>query len=327
MARIGDRSEMEAFVRSVELGSFSAAASELGLKPSTLSKLVARLERSLAVKLLNRTTRRMSPTPEGELFVARCRRILAEMEDAETEVSRSRERPRGRLRMHVAVGFAMHQFAREMPRFLERHPEVQVDLVIEDRRVDIVKESLDISVRPWPPETTSLVVRKIFEFERVICASPAYLKRHGTPRTPEDLMRHRCMGVSSIPNYGQWLFQMPSGPRAIEVNLSASINNADLVYRFALAGQGVARLNEFIVAEAIRDGRLVQVLADHHCPEHLTMLAIYPQERHRLPRVAAMLDFLVEAFAGRPWRALRAKPRKKGPASRPLRKTAKAAVT
>jgi DNA-binding transcriptional LysR family regulator len=224
------------------------------------------------------------------------------MEDAEMEVGRSRERPRGRLRMHIAVGFAMHQMAREMPRFLERHPEVQVDLVIEDRRVDVVRENIDISVRPWAPETTTLVVRKIFEFERLLCASPAYLERHGTPRSPEELARHRCMAVSSIPSHAQWAFRMPTGPRVFDVALSASVNNADFVYRFALSGMGIARLNEFIVAEAIRDGRLVQVLADHQAQERLTMLAIYPQERHRLPRVAAMLEFLGETFAGRPWR-------------------------
>src|SRR5258706_16141840 len=163
MSPIGDSGEMEAFGRSVELGRFSAAASELDLKPSTLSKLVARLERSLKVKLLNRTTRRMTPTPEGELFVARCRRILAEMEDAEMEVGRSREKPRGRLRMHVAVGFAMHQVVNAMPRFFERYPEVQIDLLIEDRRIDLVRENIDISVRPWAPETTNFVVRKVFE--------------------------------------------------------------------------------------------------------------------------------------------------------------------
>lgn len=302
MSRIGDRGELEAFVRSVELGSFSAAAAELDLKPSTLSKLVARLERSLEVRLLNRTTRRMTPTPEGELFVARCRRILAEMEDAEMEVGRSRERPRGRLRMHVAVGFAMHQMERELPRFIERYPDVQIDLVVEDRRIDIVRESLDISVRPWAPESTALVVRKIFDFERVLCASPAYLRRHGKPRSPEELARHRCMGVSSIPTHTQWKFQMPTGPRTFEVIPGVSVNNADLIYRFALSGLGIARLNEFVVADAIRDGRLVQVLKSFQCKEDLSMLAIYPQERHRLPRVRAMLEFLTETFASRPWR-------------------------
>jgi DNA-binding transcriptional LysR family regulator len=198
----------------------------------------------------------------------------------------------------------MHLVVDAMPRFLERHPEVQLDLLIEDRRVDLPRENIDISVRPWEPDaTSSLVVRKIFDFERMLCATPAYLKRHGKPRSPEELARHRCMGVSSIPSNRQWLFKMPEGPRPFEVPLGAAANNADCVYRFALAGVGIARLNEFIVAPALRDGRLVQVLADYHWEEHLTMRAIYPQERHRLPRVAAMLEFLVQSFAKRPWRA------------------------
>src|SRR5258705_3310998 len=317
MSRIGDRREMEAFVRSVELGSFSAAARELELTPSALSKLVTRLERALKVRLLARTTRRIAPTPEGELFVARCRRILAEIEDAETEVGRSRERPRGLLRMHLGVGVAMHLVVGAMPRFLERHPEVRVDLLIEDRLVDLARENIDISVRPWPPESTALVVRRIFDFERVLVASPAYLKRHGRPRTPEDLARHRCMGVSSIPSNAQWLFRMPDGPRTFEMVLGAAANNADCVYRFAISGMGIARLNEFIVADALRDGRLVQVLEDFHAEENLKMHAIYPQERHRLPRVAAMLDFLVESFAGQPWRAATFRASGRGSRTRP----------
>jgi DNA-binding transcriptional LysR family regulator len=303
MSRIGDRGELEAFVRSVELGSFSAAARELQLTPSALSKLVTRLERSLKVRLLSRTTRRLATTPEGELFVARCRRILAEMEDAETEVGRSRERPRGLLRMHLGVGVAMHLIVDLIPRFLERHPEVQFDLLIEDRRVDLARENIDISIRPWQPESTALVVRKIFEFERILVATPGYLKRHGRPRTPDELARHRCMGVSSIPSNRHWIFRTPQGSRTLEVLPGVGANNADCIYRFALSGMGIARLNEFIVAAALRDGRLVEVLPEHHFEEHLAMLAIYPQERHRLPRVAAMLDFLGKALASRPWRA------------------------
>ncbi len=306
MSRIGDRGEMEAFVRSVELASFSAAARELKLTPSTLSKLVTRLERALKVRLLTRTTRRIVPTPEGELFVARCRRILAEMEDAETEVSRSRERPRGLLRMHMGVGVAMHVIVDALPRFAERYPEVRLDLLIEDRRVDLARENIDISVRPWRPELTALVVRKIFDFDRILCASPAYLKRHGRPRTPDDLARHRCMGVSSIPAHSHWLFKGADGPRGIDVLPAFAGNNADCIHRFALSGMGIARLNEFIVAPALRDGRLVQVLEDYYWDEKLSMLAIYPHERHRLPRVAAMLDFLVESFGHRPWRHGRA---------------------
>jgi DNA-binding transcriptional LysR family regulator len=304
MAPIGDRREIEAFVRAIELRSFTSAARELKVTPSALSKLVTRLERKLRVRLLNRTTRKISPTPEGELFVARCRRILAEMEDAEMEVGRYRDRPRGRLRLHVGVGFAVHQVVPAIPVFLQRNPEVQVDLIVEDRQVDIVREDIDISVRPWAPESTALVVRKLFEFERGLYASPAYLKRHGTPRTPDDLARHRCMAVSSIPNSDRWLFRTSEGRRVVQVALGASVNNADCVYRLALDGVGIGRLNEFIVAQAVRDGRLVEVLAAEHWPEALGMLAIYPQDRHRLPRVAAMLDFLKGAFASRPWRAI-----------------------
>ncbi|HST00738.1 MAG TPA: LysR family transcriptional regulator [Usitatibacter sp.] len=302
MSRIGDRGALEAYLRSMELGSFSAAARELTLTPSGVSKLVTRLEHALKVKLVHRTTRRVTPTPEGELFMARCRRILAELADAETEIGRTREKPRGRLRMHLGVGIAMHGIVELIPRFLERYPEVQVDLAIEDRRVDLVRENIDISVRPWHPESPSLVVREIFQFERVLCATPSYLKLHGTPRSPDELVQHRCMGVSSIPSYTQWLFKTAAGVQPVEVVPGATANNADCVYRFALAGMGIARLNEFIVAQALRDGRLLQVLARFHAPEHLTMLAIYPQERYRLPRVRAMLDFLSASLSGRPWR-------------------------
>lgn len=184
MARIGDRGEMEAFVRAIELGGFSPAARELGLSPSALSKLVDRLERSLGARLLRRTTRRLSLTPEGDLFLARCRRILAEFEDAETEVGRSRERPRGKLHMHVGVGFAMHQLLPALPAFMARYPEVQVDLRIEDARLDLIKEGLELSVRPAPPDEMH-VARTLFHFERIVCATPAYLRRFGVPRKPE----------------------------------------------------------------------------------------------------------------------------------------------
>lgn len=210
-------------------------------------------------------------------------------------------RPRGRLRMHTGTGFGTHQMVRELPRFLERHPDVHVDLIIEERGVDMVRENIDISVRPWAPNTGSLVARKLFEFERVVCASPAYLRRHGTPRSPEDWPGIAAWGFRPFPTLGQWPFRTPSGSRVIEVPVAASTNSKDLIYRFALAGLGLVRQNEFIVAEAVRDGSLIRLLKDYRCPEHLAMLAIYPQERHRLPHVAAMLDFLVQTFGSRPW--------------------------
>jgi DNA-binding transcriptional LysR family regulator len=303
VGRIGDRGEMEAFVRSVELGGFSAAARELKLTPSAISKLVTRLEQTLRAKLLNRTTRMLTVTAEGELFLVRCRRILAEMDDAETEVGRSRERPRGRLRMSVGVGFGVHQLVPALPRFQERYPEVEVDLHVEDRVEDAAREALDIVVRPGTLVDDSLVAKPLFEFERILCAAPAYLQRHGTPRTPEDLLQHNCIAISSRPPFARWAFDTPAGRQVLDVKGAITVNNADCVYRLGIDGLGIVRLNEFIVAEALARGGLVRVLPELQSSEKVRMLAMYPHQRHRLPRVAAMLEFLAESFGPRPWRA------------------------
>lgn len=302
MSRIGDRGEMEAFVRSVETGSFSIAARELGLTPSALSKLVTRLERDLKVRLLTRSTRRITPTPEGDVFLSRCRRILAEFEDAEAEIGRSRDRPRGKLRMHMGVGFGISQGWKAMAPFFERYPEVELDLVIEDRRVDLLRENIDLSTWSFLPEDSTLIARKMFDYQRLICTSPEYLRRNGTPRVPEDLARHRCMIVSNIPLQSPWVFEIAGERRVFDLAPSVSVTSADCKYRFALAGMGIAQFSEYIVADAIRDGRLVQLFTDCHRPETLTQYVVYPRDRHRLPRVAAMIDHLVTAFQGRPWR-------------------------
>lgn len=304
MERIGDRGALEAFVRSVELGGFSAAARELKLSPSALSKLVARLERALRVRLLHRTTRKLTPTAEGELFLARCRRILGEFEDAENEIGRARDRPRGRLRLHVGAGFAVHQLVPALPRFSGRCPEVQLDILLEDRIVDLVKEDIDLSVRPGPVQDTSLVARTLFQFERIVCASPGYLSGNGAPRTPDDLARHRCLVMSGFPGRGTWSFRAPRGRRNLEVTPFLKINNADAVLRLAIAGLGIVRLNEFIVADALHRGQLVPVLQDFHLADAEPMLALYTHQRHRLPRVASMLDFLRDEFGARPWRGV-----------------------
>ena len=304
MSRIGSRGELEAFVRAVELGSFSAAARELNLTPSALSKLVTRIERSLKVRLLSRSTRRIAATPEGQLFLARCRHILAEFEDAEVEVRRSRDRPRGKLRMHMGVGFGMSQGVGALASFLERNPEVDLDLIMEDRRVNLLQENIDISTWPFPLNAANLVAKKLFDFEQILCASPEYLQRNGAPRTLGDLARHRCLAVSNVPLQLKWHFVTAQGRRVFDVTPSITVSNVDVKYRLALAGVGIAQFNEYIVARALQEGRLVRVLTDLHRSEMLTMYALHPRDRHRLPRVAAMLDFLVETFSNRPWRRM-----------------------
>jgi len=311
MSHIGELGEMRAFVRSIELGSFSAAARELRLTPSTLSKLVTRLERAFGVALVKRTTRQIAATPEGELFAKRCRRILAEMEDAEMEVSRARERPRGRLRLHVGPGFGMLELLPALPRFLERHPEVDVDVMLEDRRVDLGRENLDISITVPRADHGHLVVRKLFEFERLTVAAPAYVKRFGLPRTPEDIIaRHRCVRVGSTLAM-PWQFQTPAGVRTIDPQPHVVVNSAAFATRLVFDGVGISQMMEFQVLEGLRDGRLVHVLPQYPCPHREAMAAVYAHERTRLPRVRAMLDFLEATFASRPWRNPR-KPIRRG---------------
>jgi len=293
---------MTAFVRTVERGGFSLAARELGLTPSAVSKLVTRLEDRLGVRLLNRTTRKLALTPEGEAYFHRSQRIIADIVEAENEVARFRAKPRGVLRINVGTAFGTHQLSPALPAFLARYPEMQVELTITDRVVDLLDEGADLGIRLGSLVDSSLVARRICELERVICASPAYLKRHGTPRHPEELLRHNCLSVAYAPNLRRWPFMTAEGVRHIEAAGNVSANNADTLLQLACLGVGIIRLSDAIVGAAIGDGRLVPLLEDVHHREPLPLHAVYPQGRHRSPRVAAMVDFLVERFADAPWR-------------------------
>jgi DNA-binding transcriptional LysR family regulator len=295
--------DMAAFVRAVELGGFSIAARELGLTPSAISKLVTRLEDRLGVRLLNRTTRRLALTPEGEAYFHRTQRILADIDEAENEVARFRAQPKGLLRINVGTAFGMHQLTPALPEFLARYPEVQVDITVTDRVVDLIEEGADIGIRLGALADSSLVARKICELERVVCASPAYLRKHGTPKKAADLLRHNCLNISYSPALRRWPFETPEGVRHLEVAGNVSANTAESLLQLALLGVGVIRLSDAIVGAAIREGRLVPLLQDVHHAEPLPLHAVYPQGRHRSPRVAAMIDFLVERFGDAPWRA------------------------
>lgn len=295
-------SDMTAFVRAVELGGFSVAARELGLTPSAISKLVTRLEDRLGVRLLNRTTRRLALTPEGEAYFHRTQRILADIDEAENEVAQFRAQPKGLLRINVGTAFGMHQLVPALPGFLSRHPDVQVELTLTDRVVDLIEEGADLGIRLGRLVDSSLVARKICDVERVVCASPAYLKKHGTPKRPEDLLAHDCLSMANAPALRRWPFESREGVRHVEVSGNAIASSADALLQLAILGLGVIRLSDVIVGAAIRDGRLVPLLEEVHHREPLPLHAVYPQGRHRSPRVAAMVDFLVERFASAPWR-------------------------
>ncbi len=300
---MGVPTDMSAFVRAVELGGFSLAARDLGLTPSAISKLVTRLEDRLGVRLLNRTTRRLALTPEGEAYFHRAQRILSDISEAENEVAQFRVEPRGLLRINVGTAFGMHQLAPALPDFLGRHPEVQVELTITDRVVDLIEEGADLGIRLGTLGDSSLVARPICQVERVVCAAPAYLRRHGVPRKPDELKAHNCLSMTHAPGLRRWPFATGEGVKHVEVGGNASASSADALLQLALQGLGVIRLSDVIVGAAIRAGTLVPILEDLHHSEPLPLHAVHPQGRHRSPRVAAMVEFLVERFAEAPWRA------------------------
>jgi DNA-binding transcriptional LysR family regulator len=296
-------SDMSAFVRSVELGGFSLAARELGLTPSAISKLVTRLEDRLGVRLLNRTTRRLALTPEGEAYFHRSQRILSDINEAENEVARFRVLPKGLIRINVGTAFGMHQLAPALPEFLARHPDVQVELTMTDRVVDLIEEGADLGIRLGTLVDSSLIARKICDVERVVCASPGYLRKHGAPKKPAELLAHNCLAIAYAPNLRHWPFATKEGGvQHVEVAGNASANNADTLLQLALVDLGVIRLSDVIVGQALRDGKLVALLQDVHHSEPLPLHAVYPHGRHRSPKVAAMVEFLVRRFGSAPWR-------------------------
>jgi len=297
--------EMTAFVRAVETGGFSAAARDLGLTPSALSKLVTRLEDRLGARLLQRTTRRLQLTAEGEAFYARARPILAAMDEAEAEVAQAGVSPRGLLRLHCGSAFGMHQLAPVIPRFQELHPAVEMDITISDQPLGVMEEGVDLAIRIGPLDESSMVARRICNLERVICASPAYLERRGTPRTPDDLQQHNCLWITSLPALRRWPFDTDDGIRVVPIDGNVVANNAETVLQLAIAGVGITRLTDIIVGDAIRRGELLPILTDWHHVEPVPLYATYPSGRNLSPKVRAMVDFLVAEFGGAPWRRKR----------------------
>jgi DNA-binding transcriptional LysR family regulator len=189
-----------------------------------------------------------------------------------------------------------------LPEFLARYPEIEVDLTITDRVVDLVEEGADVGLRTGHLADSSLVSRKICDLERVICAAPAYLERRGRPRKPGDLLAHNCLVISGTPQFQRWPFRFPDGVRDVAVSGNVSANNAETLVQLAVNGLGIIRLVDVVVGEAIARGELEPVLAQSHHVEPLPLHAVFPHGRHRSPRVAALVDFLVEKFSGAPWR-------------------------
>ena len=286
--------EMEVFVAAVESGGFSAAARLFDMSPSAVSKLVSRLEARLGTRLVNRSTRRLQLTPEGCVFFEKSARILDSLAEAEAAASTA-DRPSGRVRLNVSASYATHILAPVLPAFLDRYPEISLDIVQTDAVVDLIEDRSDIAVRAGPLKSSSLMARKLGETRMVIVASPAYLERSGVPLTIADLVAHRRIGPGYRRAADGW--SVIDGGEAMMLPPGRRIQASDgeAIRTLALNGVGLARLPVFTVRADIAGGRLVPVLEAHDGGDREAFHAVFAGQGGVMPaRIRAMLDFLAE---------------------------------
>jgi DNA-binding transcriptional LysR family regulator len=290
--------EMEVFVRVVELGGFTAAAREFRLTPSGVSKLVSRLEERLRARLVNRSTRKLQLTFEGQAFYDRAVRVLADMDEAEREASASAQ-PRGHLRINSNIPFGMRHMMPLMPLFLERHPEVTLDIVLSDNVVDLMQERADVAIRVGPLRDSGLVARKLGTSRMAVVASPEYLNRHGTPRTPAELVHHKGIGWTFVRSIGNWPFRNShEAAETISPPVAARASDGEVARLLALGGVGLARLALFHVGADIDAGRLVPVLESFNPGDREDIHAVFLGRGGPLPaRVRVFIDFLAQNIA------------------------------
>ena len=296
--------EMLVFSKAADLGSFSAAARELDLTPSAVSKLITRLEDRLGARLFQRTTRKLSLTAEGRAFNERCGSIIDEIRQAEDAVMSLHDRVSGTLRITTISAFARIHLVKLMPEFMALYPELRVELELSERQVDLVGEGVDAALVLSDGLTDeSLVARRLAVNKRVICASPEYLERHGEPQAPEDLLKHNCLTHSSISHFNDWEFNNPDGGavRTLRVKGNFHTNSASALHEAVRAGLGIARLATYVIQPSLRENAVVPILTKHAADSSSIQL-VYPHRRHLSNKVRAFTDFMISKFTpNAPW--------------------------
>lgn len=298
---IDELSSMAIFARVIETGGFSTAARDLGVSKSLVSKEVSRLEDRLGVRLLNRTTRRLSLTEAGAAFYEGCQRVLSEAESAKEAVSHLASAPRGELKVNAPMSFGILHLGPALPEFLERFPELDVQMLLNDRVVDLIDEGFDVGVRITRMLDSSLIARRLAPNRLVACAAPSYLKKHGTPRHPDELKRHNCLGYSYSKTPGIWHFRSDSNRQKVAVSGRFTANNGDVIQAALLSGCGIAIQPSFIAGDDLRSGRLVRLFERYQVGEESVVHAVFPANRNLSPKVRVFVDFLVERFGDVPY--------------------------
>ncbi|RZL89256.1 MAG: LysR family transcriptional regulator [Variovorax sp.] len=292
--------EMRTFVAVVDAGSFVKAAEALEISKPAVSRHVGELEARLGVRLLHRTTRKLSLTEEGEVFHARCQELLAGIDDAESEVSSRSGEASGSIRLNAPVTFGILHLASLWGEFKSRHPKVMLDITLSDRVVDLVEEGYDLAIRIAQLPSSSLVSRKLSSTRMVLCASPTYLRKAGKPKHPSDLAAHAVLAYSYWSMRDEWAFDGPEGRVIVKTHPCMRTNNGDTCRAGALQHQGLILQPTFLVGEDLRSGALVEVLAKYRSTE-LGIYAMYPTRKHLSPKVRLIIDFLVDAFRRPRW--------------------------
>ena len=287
-----DRLEaMRLFVRVAELGSFAAVARQLGVARSIVTRQVAALEAHLGAKLMVRSTRRLSLTSAGTAYLEKCRVILNLVDAAETGVAEERAVARGNIRVGLPLSFGLRRLAPLLLEFAERHPAVSLEMDYTDRRVDLVEEGFDLSIRITSRLAPTEIVRRLGSCSVVTVAAPAYLARHGRPASPSELAGHECLAYSGDPDPGTWSFGRGERITKVEVRSRFSANNGDVLAEAAAHGLGITQAPDFIAQPYLAAGRLEQILAEF-APEELGVYALLPGARHMPYRVRALIDFI-----------------------------------
>ncbi|WP_026355064.1 LysR family transcriptional regulator [Massilia niastensis] len=288
--------EMKVFSAVVEAGSFTGATRALGMSKAAVSRHVADLEERLGVRLLHRTTRKLSPTTEGEIFHARCRELLDNVDEAEAEITSRSGEASGLLKVSVPVTFGVMHLAALWPAFLARHPKLALDITLSDRVVDLVEDGFDLAVRIGQLPASSLISRRLASTRMVLCASPGYLQRRGEPQHPDELLRHDVVSYSLFSAGENWNFTGPDGEVPVKVAPRVRTNSGDTCRAVALRDQGIILQPTFLVGADLAQGTLREILPAYRSME-LGIHAVYPSRKFVSPKVRLLVDFLVEALA------------------------------
>jgi DNA-binding transcriptional LysR family regulator len=291
-------SAMRTFRTVVETGGFSAAARRLGLSKAAVSKQVAELEAHFGTALLHRTTRRLNATDAGRRYFENCIRLLDELSEIEAEVRNSQAEPSGRLRVSAPINFGNAVLGPVIAAMAERHPKLEIQVELNDRFVDLIEEGFDVAlrIRTSLPDS-SLIARRISSITRSVCAHPSYLKRMGTPKTPEELKQHNCLIYTLSTSPYDWKFLAGSRSVTVRVNGSIQSNNGQFLMSFLRAGMGIAFLPDFTVGEDIRSGKLKRVLESYPAEPH-DLYLVYPANRHQSPKLRAFMDLAAQHLVG-----------------------------